>query len=258
MRMSSLPWRLRRHRRFSLEVSTDAEGTSLRDISMGGMRVLSRHALQIDQMVETGLETAHGVLHLRGRVVRACRSGVTNLPYEYGIELEGLKREDILCLQHFLDELSEQAAMAPEKPVDILDLQRLYDRIDELERALDAHSAAAAVQEGGHGTDRRAAQPSPRNLAGGPSDIAEEAAALQTSFDFTRFAHLVRLGQPLLNLAGEDREAIADEKLRTLAAALTPRFDLELSQSVDEVDGDELAHLTRLFALYERAIIDFA
>jgi hypothetical protein len=255
---------LRKHRRFAIDLEAGDGSLWVRDISWGGMRLLSDCSFAINQLVECALDTEHGPLAVQGRVVRARRSGRRLFALEYGVEFEGLDEDNRGRLRMLLDELAEQGAEQPEGPPDPLDVVQLRERLAELE------GDAGEPRSGQAGAVERPAAPAPGELdsgdqgaaeevaESGPADEAAEARRMLTRFDRQRFAHLLQLGQPMLTVADEPAAEVAGEDLVAIGAALSSFFDLDAVRQALPSKLDEAELVDRLFVYYERQLIDFA
>ncbi len=248
---------LRRHSRFSIDFAA-GEGARLRDISLSGMRVLTNRAMRIDESVETTLKTSYGLLRLKGRIVRGMRSGLQNLPYEYGIEFDTMESASEVVLRGYLDDLARRGAAAPEVPLEELDFRRLQERVAELEALPEGIG-----KPGGQEVKREQLAHAEDSVNEGLAPVAVEDSidetVLNTDFDYERFSYLVKLGQQLMPLVKDCPDRLAGDDCRSVAQSFDSRFSLETVRSSTQKQGfgDE-SIMAILFTFYERNLIDFA
>lgn len=238
---------LRKFRRFGVDLKSVDGQFWVRDISFGGMRALSSKKLYVDDPVECELESCHGAIVLEGRVAWARRSGREDFSVQYGIELKPPTREASLRLRMLLYDLSEQGAEQQEGPVDFIEVERLKDRLSELEG--DSRPGAAFQQNGSLGEER---------ARDAELDEEGEESRFLTEFDAERFAHLVVLGQPMMALVENPAQRLEAPGLDVVAEAFSLCFDLK---DVQEVVGSSLTQesiVESLFVFYQRDLIDFA
>ncbi|MCP4898086.1 MAG: PilZ domain-containing protein [bacterium] len=241
---------LRKHPRFAVDIETAGGKYLVRDISFGGMRVLSDTRLHIDDVLCCELETEHGIVSLEGKVAWARRSGREVRIIEYGVELETAAGEASLRLRLMLYDLSASGAEQKEGSIDHLEVERLKDRVAELEDQSDAsgerNGDAELGAESGDGATLT------------EDDEGDEETRMLTRFDSDRFTHLIQLGQPLLVLVDNPADKVEGPALEAVTAAFSSRFDLTHVQEVVGKSLREEAIMRSLYVCYQRDLIDFA
>jgi hypothetical protein len=253
--------RLRRHRRVSVDIWNGPGEPRLRDISVSGLRAQSEKQLRIDERIALELPVPGQILKLRGRVVRARRTGLKEHPYEYGVELDNLGPEEHDLVLQFIAERGE--GDEPVSNIDESEVEMMADRIRELEQEI------ATLRYDTVEIEPSTEEPSVlRADTGAITDVEEmptEVTAVtllerndKTNYDLGRFSRLVALNQPLRPLVAEP-VTVLDETIHQLVArTFSDCFDLSTLKKKLPSTLTQETIVESLFHCYELDLIDFA
>ncbi len=247
--------RLRKHRRVAVDVGSGNGTPRVRDISICGARVQWGQALRIDDTIEIVLPYRSSHLKVTGHVVRARRTGLEELPYEYGVILGDLTPEIHERLLLFMDEKGFD-----EEPTTVVDSNQVWnlrERVDELESRL-AEALRLLPNQATVAGDAG------RSAPGVGEEVSSEEAPVvyTTQYDLQRFCRLLELGQPLVRM-GEDTASLGELLPTPLADAFAS------PASSDGIDLGTIRRMARglsepesitsvLYLCYEKDLIDFA
>jgi hypothetical protein len=253
--------RLRRHRRVSVDIWNGPGEPRLRDISVSGLRAQSEKQLRIDERIALELPVPGQMLRLKGRVVRARRTGLKEHPYEYGVELDSLRPEEHDLVLQFIAERGE--GDEPVSTIDEAELDLMVDRIRELEREVATlrYDTVEIEPTSEDPSVLRADTGAITDVEDMPTDvtaIAELERKDKTSYDLGRFSRLVALNQPMRPLVAEPVTELNETIHQLVARTFSDCFDLSTLKEKLPATLTQETIVDSLFHCYELDLIDFA
>jgi hypothetical protein len=225
------------------------------------LRAQSEKQLRIDERIALELPVPGQMLKLRGRVVRARRTGLKEHPYEYGVELDGVGPDEHDLILQFIAERGE--AEEPVANIDESELELMVDRIRELEREV------ATLRYDTVEIEPSSEEPSVlRADTGAITDVEEmptEVTAVielerrdKTNYDLGRFSRLVALNQPMRPLVAEPVTELNETIHQLVARTFSDSFDLSTLKEKLPGTLTQETIVDSLFHCYELDLIDFA